>query len=208
MKDSPEPTTSSTLLEALRNTAVDSEAWTVFVKRYEPLIHDWCRRWELQDADVQDVTQDVLLRLVEQMRTFNYKASLSFRGWLRTLTLHAWSDFLAKRSRLGRGSGHDQVFATLNNVAARDDLVARLERQYDLELLQRAEERVQPRVQPNTWEAYRLAGKEGLSGQEAAQKIGISVATVYVCKNRVQQMIREEIQRLEGPEPQGQEEGR
>lgn len=208
MGNSPEPSTSSTLLEALRNTAVDPEAWKVFVKRYEPLIYDWCRGWGLQDADAQDVTQDVLLRLVERMRQFTYDPSLSFRGWLRTLVRHAWSDFLKNRSRPGRGSGDDQVFDTLNHVAARDDLVTRLERQYDLELLQRAEDRVQPRVQPNTWEAYRLAGKDGLSGPEAAQKIGIAVAKVYVYRKRVQQMIREEIQRLEESDPQDQEEGR
>ena len=54
-----------------------------------PLIHRWCRRWRLQEADAQDVAQDVLLKLHGRMATFNYDPSGSFRAWLKTLAHHA-----------------------------------------------------------------------------------------------------------------------
>jgi RNA polymerase sigma-70 factor (ECF subfamily) len=93
------------LLSRLRHSPSDQAAWDEFVERYSPRIYGWCRRWNLQEADAQDVTQDVLLRLAEKMRTFAYDPSGSFRGWLKTLAHHAWHDFVKKRERAGAGSG-------------------------------------------------------------------------------------------------------
>src|SRR5262245_30902837 len=41
----------------------DPAAWQRFLSRYGPLIHAWCRRWHVPDADTDDAVQDVLLRL-------------------------------------------------------------------------------------------------------------------------------------------------
>ena len=47
-------------------------AWSEFVDRYGRKIYGWCLRWGLQDADAQDVTQIVLLKLVQRMKDFTY----------------------------------------------------------------------------------------------------------------------------------------
>jgi RNA polymerase sigma-70 factor (ECF subfamily) len=62
--------------------------------------------------------------------------------------------------------------------------------------------RVRLRVAPQTWEAFRLTALEGLSGAEAAGRIPMQVAQVFVAKRRVQKMLQEEVSRLEqtGPE--------
>jgi len=44
-----------------------------FVEHYGSKIYEWCRRWNLQEADAQDVTQNVLLKLAEKMRDFEYE---------------------------------------------------------------------------------------------------------------------------------------
>jgi RNA polymerase sigma-70 factor (ECF subfamily) len=59
---------------------------------------------------------------------------------------------------------------------------------------------VQARVAPHTWEAFRLTTQEGLSGADAAARLQLTVARVYVAKSDVQRMLREEICRLEGPQ--------
>ena len=61
--------TSPTLLGRLRCQPVDQAAWGEFVDRYGPRIYQWCRRWDLQEADAQDVTQTVLLRLASKLQT-------------------------------------------------------------------------------------------------------------------------------------------
>jgi RNA polymerase sigma-70 factor (ECF subfamily) len=197
MSDTPESETRVSLLGRLRRNPADQAAWQEFVQHYGPKVTGWCRRWGLQEADAQDVTQDVLLKLAATMKTFTYDPGRSFRGWLRTLAHHAWSDFLQDRARPGQGSGDSQVLQLLGTTAARDDLASGLEEQLDRELLEEAGCRVRLRVAPSTWEAFRLTAVEGLSGQEAARRTGLSVGQVYVAKHRVEKLLREEVQKLE-----------
>jgi RNA polymerase sigma-70 factor (ECF subfamily) len=191
--------TGPTLLGKLRQDPADQAAWGRFVGYYGPKLHRWCRQWGLQDADAQDVTQTVLVKLAEKMRSFRYDPARSFRGWLKTLTHHALSDFLESRRRPGRGSGDDQILALLEKVEARADLVQRLEEEFDRELLEEAMARVRLRVRPRTWEAFRLTALEGLSGAAAAERLGMKVATVFVAKSEVQKKLAEETRALDGP---------
>src|SRR5207253_11051747 len=64
----------------------------------------------------------------------------SFRGWLRTVTHNAYADFLADGRRPDFGSGDSGVLQVLKSVEARSDLVARLEEQFDHEVMERSEE--------------------------------------------------------------------
>ena len=189
--------TSPTLLVRLRRTPTDEAAWQEFCRRYGARILLWCRQWHLQEADAQDVTQTVLLTLAERMRSFDYDPAGSFRGWLRTVTLNAWRKLAARQHRAGAGSGDSVVDRLLQTVAARDDLVAKLEEEFDRELLEQAILRVRLRVEPHTWDAFRLVALEGHSGAEAAARLGMKVAAVFVAKGRVQKMLREEIDLLE-----------
>jgi RNA polymerase sigma-70 factor (ECF subfamily) len=180
---------------------MDQRAWEEFVDRYGRKIYAWCRQWHLQDADAQDVTQTVLARLAQRLPTFTYDGSRSFRGWLRTLTQHAWSDFLKRRERAGRGSGDRRVEAFLASLEAPVSLLTALEEQFDQELLAEASARVQLRVAPRTWEAFRLTAVEGLSGAETAQQLQMRVASVFQAKSRVQKLLQAEIGELEGDAP-------
>jgi RNA polymerase sigma factor (sigma-70 family) len=193
-----ESQTSPTLLAKLRQDPTDQAAWGRFVDHYGPRIHGWCRKWNLQEADAQDVTQAVLVKLADKMRTFAYDPSRSFRAWLKTLAHHAWSDFLEARQRPGRGSGDDHVWELLESVGAREDLAQRLEEAFDHEVLDLAIACVRLRVAPRTWDAFRMTALEGLSGAAAAERLNMKVATVFVAKSEVQKMLAEEVRRLEG----------
>jgi RNA polymerase sigma-70 factor (ECF subfamily) len=192
------------LLGRLRRDPANEAAWGEFVDHYGAKIYEWCRTWHLQEADAQDVTQNVLLRLAEKMKEFTYDATRSFRAWLKTITHHAWSDFLRARQRPGLGSGDSHVLDLLHNAEAREDLDQRLEKEYDRELLEEAIVRVRLRVAPQTWQAFRLTAMEGLSGADAAQQIPMQVAQVFVARRRVQKMLKEEIDRLENAGPDGE----
>jgi RNA polymerase sigma-70 factor (ECF subfamily) len=191
--------TSTTLLERLRQTPTDQAAWAEFVRRYGPEVYGWCRRWRLQEADAQDVTQAVLLKLSAKLRTFAYDPARSFRAYLKTLARYAWCDFVEARKQPGAGRGGSDVLELLATVEAGDDLVRQLHEPFDQEVLAEAQQRVQGRVEPHTWEAFRLTALEGHSGAEAAARLGLKVATVYKAKSKVQQMLREEVARLDQP---------
>src|SRR5581483_291299 len=166
-------------------------------KQYGDKIHGWCRAWGLQDADAQDVTQTVLLKLAVRMRNFSYDPDKRFRAWLKTVARHAWLLFRHQQARPGRGSGDTKVLEQLCSVAAGEDLIRRLEESFDRELLDEAIRRVRLRVEPRTWEAFHLTAEEGLSGAETSTRIGMRVSQVYVAKRRVQQMLQDEIRSLE-----------
>jgi RNA polymerase sigma factor (sigma-70 family) len=184
MENGRDSCTSPTLLGRLCRYPVDQAAWGEFVERYGHKIYRWCRRWDLQEADAQDVTQEVLVKLAQKLRTFRYDPTGSFRAWLKTLTRHAWSDFVESR----QGNGHGGRVKSLEALGAGDDLV---------EELDEAMARVQVRVEPHTWEAFRLTALEGLSGAETARRLGIKVATVFVAAGRVRKRLQEELRQLE-----------
>jgi RNA polymerase sigma-70 factor (ECF subfamily) len=200
VKDSSLRTRTSLLLR-LRQAPLDQEAWAEFVDRYGRQIHAWCGRWGLQEADAQDVTQTVLLRLASKLQTFSYDPTQRFRAWLKTLTHHAWSDFLAAQGPGVKGSGHSDFHLLLDNVQARDELTQRLQETFDQELLELATTRVRARVEERTWEAYRLTALEGLSGAEAAARLGMQVGTVYKAKSKVHAMLQETLRQMQEEEP-------
>jgi RNA polymerase sigma factor (sigma-70 family) len=194
---SDESKTRITLLGRLRRNHSDPEAWSEFVEHYGRKIYGWCRIWGLQDADAQDVTQHVLLKLVAGFRDFRYEPGRSFRGWLKTLTHHAWHDYLKARGRPGQGTGDSSIFDVVANVEAREDLALRLQDAFDQELLEEAMARVRLRIEPRTWDAFRLLALDEWSGAQAAQHLDMKVATVFVSRSKVLRMIREEVAKLD-----------
>jgi RNA polymerase sigma-70 factor (ECF subfamily) len=185
-----------TLLARLRQDPTDQTAWDAFVERYGRHIYRWCRRWKLQDADAEDVTQEILAKLARKLRDFHYDPSRSFRGWLKTVAHHAWRNFLDSR-RAGATAGDGRVRELMQTLEAREDLVQKLAEAFDLELLNAAKVRVRLRVAPHTWEAFRLVALEGMPAAEVAATVHMQVAMVYVAKSKVQNMLQEEIRKLE-----------
>lgn len=194
--------TSMTLLGRLRDSPTDQSAWAEFVERYGPRIAGWCRQWGLQAADAQDVSQSVLLAMSRQMSRFEHRRQGGFRGWLKTIAHRAWCDLLEQRSRAGGGTADSAIRLLLESVPARESFLDRLEELGRAEVLEMAMTAVRQRVQPQTWEAFRLTSLDGLSGAEAAERLGMKAGTVFVAGCRVEKMLREEICRLEGHGPE------
>lgn len=62
----------------------DKAAWDEIVERYAPLVWSICRRFRLDQHDLDDVCQSVWLRLVEHLTELRDPAALP--GWLATTT--------------------------------------------------------------------------------------------------------------------------
>jgi RNA polymerase sigma-70 factor (ECF subfamily) len=197
MSSRDESRTSSTLLGRLAVSPPDEAAWNEFVDRYGPRVLKWCRAHGLQDADAVDVCQSVLTVLSVRLRRFEYDRSRSFRAYLRTVvtrTLHE-----AKSARVRHAApGGDEAHTLLTSVEAREDLLRRLEEEFDMELLELAAHAVRQRVVPKTWQAYDLTAREGRPSLEVAALLGMRVGAVYQAKSSVMQMLQEEVRRLEG----------
>jgi RNA polymerase sigma factor (sigma-70 family) len=198
MADFSDSRTHRTLLERLAQSGGRNQAaWSEFVDRYGRKIHWWCLRWRLQDADAQDVTQIVLLKLAQRMKDFTYDPNRSFRAWLKTVSHHAWQDFVESRQTATLATGGDLADDRLDSITARDDLSCELEGLFDLELLETAMQRVRLRAAPHTWMAFSMTAVEGIPAPEVAHRLGMKIARVYAARSTIQQRLQEECRRLE-----------
>ena len=80
----------------------DEQAWDALVERYAPLVWSICRRHRLDNADAEDVGQNVWLQLMDQLDKIRDPAALP--GWLATVTRRACLNVLgAARGPLAAG---------------------------------------------------------------------------------------------------------
>jgi RNA polymerase sigma-70 factor (ECF subfamily) len=183
-------------LFALLESPSDSGAWSRFVERYRPIIFRWCKSRGLQDADAEDVTQEVLGKFAKVAGRFIYDPTKAgFRAWLRTVTRHALADLAGEKAR-APFSGDARAQTLLEMLQSADDLEGQLDEELQRELLQRAMSVIRQRVEPKTWRAFELL-VEGRSGNDVARELDLSVAAVYMAKSRIQRMLAEEVRRGE-----------
>src|SRR5258707_8263670 len=112
------PTTRITLLTQLQRDPADPAGWDEFVERYGRHIYRWCQKWHLQDADAEDLTQNILLKIFRTLPVFAYDPSRSFRGWLKTVAYRAWWDY-RNRCRTQASPGDPQNAEMILTLEAR-----------------------------------------------------------------------------------------
>jgi RNA polymerase sigma factor (sigma-70 family) len=101
MTPSGDGSTSMTLLQRVRlhrRHRADPEACERFVAVYAPLIRRRCLRMGLQPADADDVSHDVLLRVLDRIDLFERRRTGSFRKYLANAVRWAVLDFRRTRA--------------------------------------------------------------------------------------------------------------
>ena len=188
------PSTRITLLALLRAEPADQNAWSEFVARYGPKVAQWCREQRLAPSQVEELTQDVLTNLFQAFKTFQYDARKGrFRAYLYTVTRRTIAGWHKRALRAPKTSMEE----TLQLVPAGDDLLVRLDSEFDLERLHLAMRQVQSRVQLATWRSFQATELEGQKAAAVGAELGLSVATVNVYRSRVRAMIKEELEWLD-----------
>jgi RNA polymerase sigma-70 factor (ECF subfamily) len=177
------------------------------VARYGPKIDYWCRKYGLQQSDAEDVTQEVLKKLYQVLPKFPYDpAKGSFRRWLKTLTHHAWFDYVESQKKAGTGTGDSAEMKRLCTLGARKELVETLGETFDLELYQEALRRALSRSTDHEGTIFQALVFDGRNVQDVADEQGISAGAVRAAKHRVMIRIREEKQLLDRPDSSADEE--
>ncbi|MFN9373862.1 MAG: RNA polymerase sigma factor [Planctomycetaceae bacterium] len=189
--------TSVGLVSRLTSGSLDPESWERFVYSYGPHFVTWCREQGLQDSDARDVAQEVLLRVARQIAHLDYDPQRSFRGWLHAVVRGAWADWSSRQRRVMRGRLCSETLERLADERAEQELLARINAQYESELIERASARVRRRVATTTWQTFELLALQGCPSQEVCERLNISRGTALAARCRVQKLLREEIEQLE-----------
>lgn len=180
--------TPASLLARLREP-FEPEAWDLFVSLFSPLIYSWGRQVGLQEEDAADLAQDVFVKLVQILPTFNYDAQKGFRRWLRTVTINTWRDRCKRRG--DRALPGDE--GALAALAAPNGSEAFWETEYRKHLVNRATVLMQADFQPATWKAFWEQVVVGRPAKEVAAELGITPGAAYAAKFRVLDRLREEL---------------
>src|SRR5262249_53162873 len=123
-----------------------------------------------------------------------------FRGWLKTVTHHAWRDYLEARRRhdvATGGSEHLEQMEQLDTDKAPEDLAERLLEEAPHQPMAAAPEMVRREVSTRDWGIWTALIIDHRSPQEVAQELGMQVETVHVIKSRVKKRLTEIIHQLE-----------
>ena len=187
--------TRHSLLSRLRGHG-DERCWREFFERYWRLIYGFARRAGLNDADAQDIVQEVMVGLPKGLAEYRRQPGASFKGWLLTIVRRRLADHW--RRRLPREQRTVPLPETDDGGPGRED--AALERLWQEEwegrLFEAAAQRVQQRVGARNYLIFDMLVRQGTALREVCRCLGVSAAQVYLAKHRVGRLMKQEAQRL------------
>jgi RNA polymerase sigma factor (sigma-70 family) len=192
-----EPSTRHSLVLRLRDPR-DEAAWAEFVEIYEPLVYRLARHKGLQDADAQDLCQEVFRAVAKAIERWDPDpAKGRFRAWLFRIARNLLVNFLASQRRHVRGSGSTSVQELLEAQPAAD---AQAEAAFRAEFQRRAflwaAEHVKNEFTTSTWQAFWKTGVENQPIALVAKELQLSAGAVYIARSRVLARLRERVEQL------------
>lgn len=192
------PKTRPSLLVRIRDTQ-DGRAWAEFLEIYAPLIHRLARQGGLQEADADDLAQDVFRAVASAIDRWDPDpARGSFRGWLFRIARNLMINLVAARRRLPPGGGDTDVGRLLEQLPSEDEgATAVFDAEYRRQLFLWAAGQVRPEFRESTWQAFWRTAVDGQVPKVVAGDLGLTAGAVYVYRNRVLARIRRTIERAE-----------
>lgn len=186
------PETSYSLIERVHDLA-DDTSWVEFLGIYQPVVYRMARRRGLQDADAQDVIQQVFASIAKSID--GWKAGPDrppFRAWLTTVSRNAITNALARKPR-DRGAGSTSVVNQLHAQSTPEDTTTEIIKETRRQMVHWASEQIRSEFTEQTWEIFWKTSIEGVAVAEVASSTGRSVGAVYVTRHRVLARLKEKV---------------
>lgn len=183
------------------------DAWGKFIDLYRPVIHRIAVARGMQDADAQDLTQQVLIAVASSIGRWEKSSETTrFRHWLRRVARNAIVNAVSRRPP-DQAAGASSFEDLLNDLPERADnqndheTDSLIELEYRRELYLRAAAYVRTDVDPVTWRAFEMTVIGGMSNADAATELGKSIGTIYAARSRVMKRLRAAVAEIEEAQP-------
>jgi RNA polymerase sigma-70 factor (ECF subfamily) len=164
----------------------DSEALRELATRAYPLVRRWALVRTGDAADADDLTQDVLVQVIQRLDSFH--GSARFDTWLYTVTRNASTDRFRRGGRRHRAQDDPRSGSFLApdpppspDAAADQGLLARVIRAFFEELPDRQRE------------VFDLAELQGFSSTEISERLGIEAVSVRASLFKARRALRSRI---------------
>ena len=177
-----------TLIQRIKNR-LDDSSWEEFTKWYSPYIMAILHRSGVPRHEVEDLCQDILLKIWKNIENFEYKpAECTFRTWLSTVCRNKIYDFFAREKTKKKITGE----GTIALVSEKAEIDSIIEREWRLYIAGLAFEQVSQQFNEKSMSAYSEFHK-GREVGEIARDLGISESSIYVYNKRVKDAMSREI---------------
>ncbi|HQO37160.1 MAG TPA: RNA polymerase sigma factor [bacterium] len=163
----------------------DREAFATLVLRYRTYVYRLAYKIALHEEDALDITQNVFLRLLERIGTFD--GTGNFRAWLGTITARLAIDFLRSRNRRPSTVEMESAPVPVSEDANPRELC-------DREMRKERITRVMAELSPQQRAVIALRLHEDLGPKEIGEHLGIPARQVRVQLVRAIARIREILQ--------------
>ena len=193
--------TSATLVEELKDNNNEA-AWNRFYHLYTPLILGFARQRGFSETSAKDILQETMCQLFQYLDGFNYNPQRGqFRSYLLRIVMSRMSRYVASTMSVSTSplitsvNGSEVDVPDPNSTVPGDDF----EMLWRRNLLKQALIRVKSKVKSLTWrsfECYALQDNKK-SGDDVAEELGINKNRVYQHKNRVIELLKQEVKDLE-----------
>jgi len=194
---SSQPETRYSLLDRLRHSE-DYAAWKEFVSIYRLVIRKAAKKRGLQDADADNLVQEVFLAVSRSIEKWLEKESRGkFRAWLLQIARNEAIDLLTRRSTRSLGEDGQEAMDKMQVLCQADEISHLIDHQYRLSLFQTAAREVKKTVASHTWQAFYLTHIEGFSAEQAARDLGTRPGNIHFARSRVMAKIKSFVKRYE-----------
>ncbi len=159
----------------------DGEAYAQLVDKYHARVYGIIYRM-CGSSEAEDIAQDVFVRALRALRSFQFQGQASFRTWLYRIAVNAAINELRKRGRRSQvvGPSLEELQEADNGIAERiaPDYTQAPEVVAERRELQRAVRATLEHLTPKHRAVIVLVDLEGMPYEEAARALGCPSGTV------------------------------
>lgn len=195
--------TRKSLIERLDNWE-DQKTWNEFYQTYWRLIYSVAIKAGLRPEEAFDCVQETILSIAKQSKKKLYDPEQgSFKTWLMNMTRWRINDQFRKRKKDTAMTGgewdDDRKTAMIDRVEDPNGDV--LSRFWDVEwkknIAEAALTRVKAQVSPKQYQIFDFYVLRQWDAQKVQEKLGVSMAQVYLAKHRVGAVLKKELAKLQ-----------
>lgn len=170
------------------------DAWKEFLFFYKSFICSIIRAMGINEADIDDICQQVLLRVWKAIDKFDINQKKGrFRSWIYKITKNTTLTYMSKLKT--KSSKLEILKGDLENKFENPEIDEIVQEEWNKHISKLAFENISAATSKKVVDAF-VSYIKGEQAELTAERLGVSKDTLYIYRNRVKQKLTDEIANL------------